>query len=470
MGFIDSSVLSIAIPAMRADLGASLSEAQWISNAYLLLLSALILLGGAAGDRFGVRRMFMGGIGLFVIASLACAVAPSSATLILARAVQGLGAAFMVPGSLAIIAKTYPKDERGRAIGIWAATSSLTTIAGPIIGGLALTALGDWSWRLVFAINLPLGIAALMLLVLGVKPDQAQTRRRLDIGGAALATLALFAFAYGLIGGGSESTPPLSHLALWCSLGLVTGVAFLFWEARHKQPMLPLGLFGSRQFSGANALTFTLYFSFGGVLFFLPMAMIAGWGVSAATVAIALLPMGLMLAVLSSLSGKWADRFGPGPVLTLGALIVAASFALLGATAPLHQVWLATAPAVALLGLGMGLVVSPLSTAVMTSISDGDTGTASGVNNAVARVAGLFAIALFGVVVAQVFERALGPVAELPIFFGLPAEGLSAAQESARVNASDTAFAAVAYVAAALALVSAATAWLTLNRKSDQLA
>ncbi|HEV7293465.1 MAG TPA: MFS transporter, partial [Devosia sp.] len=194
------------------------------------------------------------------------------------------------------------------------------------------------------------------------------------------------------------------------------------------------------------------------------------WGVSAATVAIALLPMGLMLAVLSSLSGKWADRFGPGPVLTLGALIVAASFALLGATAPLHQVWLATAPAVALLGLGMGLVVSPLSTAVMTSISDGDTGTASGVNNAVARVAGLFAIALFGVVVAQVFERALGPVAELPIFFGLPAEGLSAAQESARVNASDTAFAAVAYVAAALALVSAATAWLTLNRKSDQLA
>ncbi|WIJ25685.1 MFS transporter [Devosia sp. RR2S18] len=470
MGFIDSSVLSIAIPAMRADLGASLSEAQWISNAYLLLLSALILLGGAAGDRFGVRRMFMAGIGLFVIASLACAVAPSSATLILARAVQGLGAAFMVPGSLAIIAKTYPKDERGRAIGIWAATSSLTTIAGPIVGGLVLTALGDWSWRLVFAINLPLGIAALMLLVLGVKPDQAQTGRRLDIGGAALATLALFAFAYGLIGGGSESTPPLSHVALWCGLGLVTGVAFLFWEARHKQPMLPLNLFASRQFSGANALTFTLYFSFGGVLFFLPMAMIAGWGVSAATVAIALLPMGLMLAVLSSLSGKWADRFGPGPVLTLGALIVAAAFALLGATAPLHQVWLATAPAVALLGLGMGMVVSPLSTAVMTSISDGDTGTASGVNNAVARVAGLFAIALFGVVVAQVFERALGPVAELPIFFGLPAEGLSAAQESARVNASDTAFAAVAYVAAALALVSAATAWLTLNRKSDQFA
>jgi EmrB/QacA subfamily drug resistance transporter len=470
MGFIDSSVLSIAIPAMRADLGASLSEAQWISNSYLLLLSALILLGGAAGDRFGVRRMFMGGIGLFVIASLACAVAPSSATLIIARAVQGLGAAFMVPGSLAIIAKTYPKDERGRAIGIWAATSSLTTIAGPIVGGLVLTALGDWSWRLVFAINLPLGIAALMLLVLGVKPDQARTGRRLDIGGAALATLALFAFAYGLIGGGSESTPPLSHLVLWCGLGLVTGIAFLFWERRAKQPMLPLGLFGSRQFSGANALTFTLYFSFGGVLFFLPMAMITGWGVSAATVAIALLPMGLMLAVLSSLSGKWADRFGPGPVLTLGALIVAAAFALLGATAPLHQVWLATAPAVALLGLGMGLVVSPLSTAVMTSISDGDTGTASGVNNAVARVAGLFAIALFGVVVAQVFERALGPVAELPIFFGLPAEGLSAAQENARVDASDAAFAAVAYVAAALALVSAATAWLTLSRKSDQLA
>lgn len=465
MGFIDGSVISIAIPSIRADLGATLADAQWVSNGYLLFLSALILLGGAAGDRFGLRNVFGLGIAVFVAASIVCALAPTPLVLVVARAVQGIGAAFMVPGSLAIIAKAYPRDERGRAIGIWAAASSLTTIAGPIIGGFVLTALGDWSWRLVFAINLPLGLVALALLWFRVAPDRPETGRKLDVVGAVLATLALMLIAYGLTGDGSESVPPLSHTILWCGAGLVLAAVFIFWERRSPHPMLPLDLFANIGFSGANALTFALYFALGGTMFYLPMTMIGGWGESPATVSLVLLPLGISLTLLSSLSGKWADRYGPGPLIAAGSLLVAGAFALLGLTAPLHAVWTAVLPSIVLLGLGMGLVVSPLSTAVMTSVGDGDTGVASGVNNAVARVAGLVAVALLGAVVATVFERNLGAAAELPIFFGVVTEGLSVEEEGLRLAASDAAFAAVAYITAALSVVSAAVAWLTLERK-----
>lgn len=465
MGFIDGSVISIAIPAIRADLGATLADAQWVSNGYLLFLSALILLGGAAGDRFGLRKTFAAGIVVFVAASIVCALAPTPLVLVVARAIQGAGAAFMVPGSLAIIAKAYPREERGRAIGIWATASSLTSIGGPIIGGFVLTALGDWSWRLVFAVNLPLGAAALALLWFKVAPDKPEEGRRLDAVGAVLATLSLMLIAYGLTGDGSESVPPLSHTAIWCGAGLVLAVVFLIWEARTKTPMLPLRLFANMGFSGANGLTFALYFALGGAMFFLPMTMIGGWGESPATVSLSLLPLGIILTALSSFSGQWADRYGPGPLIAAGSLIVAAAFLMLGLTTPMHSVWTGVLPSVALLGLGMGLVVSPLSTAVMTSVEDGDTGVASGVNNAVARVAGLVAVALLGVVVASVFERALGSAAELPIFFGLPAEGLDAEQEALRTGATDAAFAAVAYVTAALSVVSAVIAWITLERK-----
>jgi MFS family permease len=382
-----------------------------------------------------------------------------------ARLIQGIGAAFMVPGSLAIIAKAYPKEIRGRAIGVWAAASSITSVAGPIVGGLVLTGLGDWSWRLVFAVNLPLGIVALALLWLRVTPDQAQKGRRLDMVGAALATLALLAIAYGLTGDSSESVPPVSHTLVWCGAGIALAVTFLFWESRAHSPMLPLRLFKDRGFSGANGLTFTLYFALGGTLFFLPMTMIGGWGETPATVSLVLMPMGLLLTVLSSASGRWSDRIGPAPLIAAGSVLVALAFLLLGLTAALHQPWTVVLPVIALMGLGMGLVVSPLSTAVMTSVDDGDTGIASGVNNAVARVAGLIAVALLGAIVTGVFETSLGEAAARPIFFGLPAVGLSSAEDAARIGATDAAFAAICYVTAGLALASAAIAWLTLERK-----
>ena len=465
MGFIDGSVISIATPAIRADLGATLADAQWISNSYLLLLSALLLIGGAAGDRFGLRNVFGLGIGLFVGASLVCAVAPDPGFLIVARAVQGLGAAFMVPGSLAIIAKAYPKEERGRAIGLWAAASSLTTILGPVLGGLLLTSLGDWSWRLVFAINLPLGGVALALL-LRVPADQPEAGRRLDAVGGGVATVALLLLALGLTGSGENGAPALSQTLMLCSAGLALLVGFLIWEARTRAPMLPLRLFTHIGFSGAQGLTFALYFSLSAVMFYLPMTMIGGWGASPAVVSIVLLPLGIALTLLSPWAGRLADSIGPGPMIAGGSVLVAIAFAALGLLAPTQDVWFVVLPLMALFGIGMGLVVSPLSTAVMTSVADADTGTASGVNNAVARVAGLFAVATMGGVVAVVFEQALGPAAELAVFFGVvPAEPLPPETEALRLAATNAAFAAVCYVTAGLSLLSALIAWLTLERR-----
>jgi len=468
MGFIDGSVLSIATPAIRADLGASLGDAQWFSNAYLLPLAAMLLIGGAAGDRFGLRLVFSLGIGIFVLASLASALAPDASWLIIARAVQGLGAALMVPGSLAIIAKAYPREQRGRAIGVWSSFSSLTTILGPVIGGLVLTGLGEGSWRLIFAINLPLGGVAIAVLLLKVPRDPPDANRRLDMVGGILVTLALLLIATGLTPAGGSS-PIWSQVVGYGGAGVVLLGAFLWWEARVPQPMLPLRHFRNVAFSGAQGLTFLLYFGLGAVTFFLPMAMIGGWGRSPAEMAIALLPLGVALTVLSPLAGRLSDRFGPAPLLAGGSVVVAVAFALLGLVMRLESIWVGVLPAIALLGIGMSAVVSPLSTAVMTSVEDADTGLASGVNNAVARVAGLFAVALMGGIAAMVFEQTLGPFAELPVFFGLqPEAALRPAAESARRAASNAAFATIAYITALLALLSAAIGWLTQARRSTK--
>jgi EmrB/QacA subfamily drug resistance transporter len=268
LGFIDGSVVSIAIPAIRTDLGATLIEAQWISNAYALTLSALILAGGAAGDNYGLRRTFITGIMLFVAASLFCALAPDPTSLIAARAIQGIGAAIMVPGSLAIIAKAYPKAERGRAIGIWAASSALTTALGPVVGGVVLSTFGDSIWRVIFAINLPLGGIALYLLLAKVPNDEATQKRQLDLSGAAIATAGLGAIAYGLTALSSENaqsseTVPLASMAV----GLALFGCFLLWERRQTEPMVDLSLFRIGAFSGANIATFFLYFALSGILF-----------------------------------------------------------------------------------------------------------------------------------------------------------------------------------------------------------
>src|SRR5262245_2205406 len=460
LGFIDGSVVAIAIPSIRSDLGATLAEAQWVSNAYALMLSALILAGGAAGDNFGLRRTFTAGIALFVAASMACALAPAPAWLIAARAVQGLAAAIMVPGSLAIIAKAYPRKERGRAIGIWAASSALTTALGPVIGGLLLSVLGDSFWRAIFAINLPLGSVAVYLLLTKVPADRPTERRRLDLGGAAIATAALGSFAFGLTALSTDHAGSAASLAaLFVSAGLVLSLAFLLWERRQREPMVDLSLFRIKAFSGANAATFFLYFALSGILFYLPMLLIAGWGLSEAEAGLIFLPLTAAIALLSGPTGKLSDRIGPRLPIAAGSLVVAISLAALAiATGSGYRgFWSAVFPAMGVLGLGMALVVSPLSTAIMTSVDDKDTGVASGINNAVSRIAGLFAVAAMGGVVAFAYASVVGKNVGVP-GFGERAAGLAPALEGVRLAAGDAAFSAVAAVTAAFCLLSAITA------------
>jgi EmrB/QacA subfamily drug resistance transporter len=462
LGFIDGTVVSIAIPAIRSDIGATFADAQWISNAYAVTLSALILAGGAAGDNFGLRRTFVIGIVLFITASLACALAPGPSSLIAARAVQGIGAAIMVPGSLAIIAKAYPKAERGRAIGIWAASSALTTALGPVIGGLILSTFGAGVWRLIFAINLPLGAVAVYMLLFKVPADKPTERRDLDLSGAAIATAGLGALAYGLTALSSGDAGSIVLPLAFVVAGIFVFVGFIFWERRQHDPMVDLSFFRSGAFSGANAATFFLYFALSGILFHLPMLLIAGWGLSEAVTGFIFTPLAVGMAVLSGPMGKLSDRIGPGLPIAAGSVVVAVSFAALALAvgSGLHDFWLAIFPAMVLMGIGMGLVVSPLSTAVMTAVADEDTGAASGINNAVSRIAGLIAVAAMGGVVAFRYTAVLGDTAGVP-GFGEPAN-LPDDLDAIRLAASDAAFAAVAWATAALSALSAIITWATI--------
>lgn len=470
LGFIDGSILAIAIPAIRTDLGASFVEAQWISNAYALTLSALILIGGAAGDRFGLRLTFIAGIALFILASLACALAASPVALIGFRAVQGIGAAIMVPCSLAIIAKAYPKAERGRAIGIWAAASALTTALGPLLGGFVLAAFDTWIWRVIFAINLPLGAIAIILLVVRVPLDRPAQRRALDLVGATLATLGFGGLAWGLTEMSVERAGRPTALAPAAMLiGVLVVVLFAWWEWRRRDPMVDLALFRIRQFSGANIATFFLYFSLSAILFYLPMLLIAGWGRSSGDAGFIFLPLSAAIALLSGPVGHWADRAGPRLPIAVGNLIVGLSFAGLAVmmTAGIHAFWTGVFPLMVLLGLGMALVVSPLSAAIMTSVQDSDTGAASGINNAVSRIAGLVAVAAMGALAAFTYAQASGG-ADIPGFGESPTATLDAAADSLRLAASDQAFAAVSAFSAALCLLAALVTWLMVDDQAKE--
>jgi len=400
MAFADGSIVTVAIPKMRAALHASLAEMQWVANGYTLVLAAFLLLGGAAGDRYGLRRVYALGVALFATASADCALSADSTQLILARAAQGFGGALMVPGSLALIAAHFPEAVRGRAIGVWAATTSVAAAIGPLLGGWLVD---HASWQSIFLINLPFAALGLAIVLCGVVDLPAGGAIGMDWLGALLATTGLGGVSLGLTLFG-EAAADARGAAIACgAVGVAAAAAFVAWEARAPSPMMPLRFFRERRANGVNLLTLLLYFALSGAIFFLPATLIQRDGWDAASAGSIFLGFTAMMAVLSRFGGAIGDRFGVRLPLTVGPAIAAASFAALGPAVSIGNYWTAIAPAMLLMGLGMGITVAPLSTAVMASAPAGQTGVASAINNAVARVAGLFAVASLGAVVGDRF-------------------------------------------------------------------
>ncbi len=404
MVFIDSSVVNVALPKLQAELHANASSVQWVVEAYALFLGTLILIGGALGDQFGRKRIFLLGVAIFTAASVFCGISQTIEELIIARSIQGIGGALLTPGSLAIIRSAFDSKERGKAIGTWSGFSAITSAFGPVLGGWLVQ---NTSWRWIFFINIPLATMVILVSLLHLpESTSGEGRKHLDFPGAILTALGLGGVVFGLIE--AQNVGFATPLVLICIIGgLIALGLFIFVESRSPNPMMPLTLFRSRTFSGTNLLTLLLYAGLGGALFFLPFNLISAQGYSATAAGASLLPFTLLSFALSRWSGGLVAKYGSRLPLIVGPSIAAVGFVLFAIPGLGGSYWFTYFPAVVVLGLGMTTTIAPLTTTVMGAVEDRYSGTASGVNNAIARIAGLLAIAILGICVAFAFSNSL---------------------------------------------------------------
>jgi EmrB/QacA subfamily drug resistance transporter len=479
MAFIDSTVVNVALPALQTSLGGTVTDIQWVVEAYGLLLGALILVGGSLGDLFGRRRMFLVGVTVFAVASAGCGLAPNIHQLVLARALQGLGAAFLVPGSLSIISSSFGEKERGRAIGTWSGFTAITTALGPVLGGWLIE---HASWRWAFFINVPLAAVVIGLSLWRVPESRTVGGGSIDWIGALIATVGLGGVAYGFI---ESASLGWSHPSVWVSLivGCASLITFFIFESRVVSPMVPLELFRSRDFSGANLLTLFLYAALGIFFFLFPLDLIQVQHYSATATGAAALPLIVLMFLLSRWSGGLVARYGPKRPLVIGPIIAAAGFLLFAVPSVGGSYWQVFFPAFVALGFGLAVSVAPLTTVVMGAVDQNRAGTASGINNAVARVAGLLSIAVLGVVLLNAFSfylnrRLLGlaipagatrdlqaneiKLAALTVPAGIGPETAAAIRVSIE-RAFIFGFRSIMLICAGLSVTSAAFAWRTIS-------
>lgn len=397
LAFVDGSVTNVALPAIGADLHAGAADLQWTINAYLLPLSALLLMGGAAGDHFGRKKMLIAGIVLFTTASIACALSPSLDILLASRVLQGVGAAMLMPNSLGILGSSFEGEARGRAVGTWAAAGAIASAIGPPLGGWLVDAVG---WRAIFYLNLPIAATAVVIAWLYVE-ESSEGKDPLDWTGAMLATAALGALTWALTLWSSHHGP---SSGTWVGLaaGVIGLILFVLIEHRlGEHAMMPLALFGSRAFAGLTVLTFLLYGALGGLLVLLPYLLIVGGSYTPLQAGLALLPFSIVIGGASRLSGRLAERIGPRWPLTIGPIVTGLGFALMFRADPQASYFTSVFPGMMVIALGMAGAVAPLTTAVLSSVDREHSGTASGFNSAIARTGGLIATALAGAVISR---------------------------------------------------------------------